>query len=218
MNVVYASTLIRNTRSQHVLEKIGKSEDLIFKYYEINKKEYSMSQIKLIKPTMEFAEEIMEYRQEFLDSGDNLAGSSNLGAFSSIEEWINEIRKLENVDTCPIDKVSSTLYMGVRLSDNKVIGMINFRHHINHPILSVWGGHIGYSVRPSERRKGYAKEMLRQVLNYCKEFRVNKVLITCDSDNIASRKTIIANGGIFENEVMVDGKRIQRYWIQVKEI
>lgn len=75
------------------------------------------------------------------------------------------------------------------------IGVIDLRHHINHPVLSVWGGHFGYSVRPDERRKGYAKEMLRLNLQNCRSYGLSKVMITCDCDNTASEKTIIANGG-----------------------
>nr|WP_314459456.1 GNAT family N-acetyltransferase [uncultured Clostridium sp.] len=105
--------------------------------------------------------------------------------------------------------------IAIRLTDNKIIGVIDFRHHINHPILSVWGGHIGYSVRPDERKKGYAKEMLRQNLKNCKAFGLDKVLITCNYANIASEKTIIANGGVFEKEVYIDSNRLKRYWIQL---
>lgn len=174
-----------------------------------------MNKIKLIKPTMEYADDIIKYRQDFLDSGDSLDGCGNLRECSSAEEWIQGIEMLENENTCPKDKVCSNTYIAIRLIDNKIVGVIDFRHHINHPILSVWGGHIGYSVRPSERKQGYATEMLRQNLQNCKTYGLEKVLVTCDYDNIASEKTIIANCGKFEKEVNVSGKRIKRYWIHI---
>lgn len=76
-----------------------------------------------------------------------------------------------------------------------------------------WGGHMGYSIRPCERNKGYAKEMLRLNLQNCRDRNMDRVMITCSRDNIASEKTIIANGGIFEKEIYVDGEYIKRYWI-----
>lgn len=164
---------------------------------------------------MEYADDIMSFRQEILDAGDSFAGCGSLKNCSSIEEWIKILDNMENEETCPNGGVTSNTYIAVRLSDNKVVGIIDLRHHINHPILSVWGGHMGYSVRPSERRKGYAKEMLRQNLQNCTNRGLNKVLITCDSDNIASEKTIIANGGVFEKEICVDDNRMKRYWIEL---
>ncbi|MEF9992629.1 MAG: hypothetical protein RRZ84_07970 [Romboutsia sp.] len=110
-------------------------------------------EIKLIKPTLKFAYDITEYKQEFLESGDVMAGCGNLRGCSTAKEWIDTIDLLENEITCPSDKVTSNTYIAVRLTHNKIVGIIDFRHHINHPILSVWGGHIGYSVRPSERKK-----------------------------------------------------------------
>ena len=174
-----------------------------------------MSMIQLIKPALEYADEIMEYRQEFLDYGESLAGCGSLRTCTSAEEWIDELNMLEKKETCPEGRVSSNTYLAIRVSDNRIVGIIDFRHHINHPILSVWGGHIGYSVRPGERRKGYATEMLRQNLINCKQHGLDKVLLVCDSDNAASKKTITANGGVFEKEIIVDGDRMERYWIQL---
>ncbi|WP_288221511.1 GNAT family N-acetyltransferase [uncultured Clostridium sp.] len=173
-------------------------------------------EIKLIKPTLEYSNDIMEYKKEFLKSGDTMAGCGNLGECSTAEEWINENELRENSKTVPSDKVSSNAYIAVRMADNKIVGMINFRHHINHPILSTWGGHIGYSVRPCERKKGYAKEMLRQVIINCKSCGLEKILVTCNKDNMGSKRTIIANGGLFEKYIEVDGDVIERYWINLQ--
>ena len=101
--------------------------------------------------------------------------------------------------------------------DNRLVGIIDLRHHINHPILGTWGGHCGYSVRPSERGKGYAKEMLRLNVKNAKKRGIEKMLVTCDSDNTASEKTILANSGVFESTINADGMEMKRYWINVSE-
>lgn len=85
---------------------------------------------------------------------------------------------------------------------------------MNEYLLS-YGGHIGYSVRRSERKKGYATEMLKLALKECEGLGITKVLLTCDKDNIASAKTIIKNEGILENEVQEEGGITQRYWINL---
>ena len=107
------------------------------------------------------------------------------------------------------------MYIAVRKTDDKIVGVIDLRHHINHPILGTWGGHCGYSVRPSERGKGYAKEILRLNMQNVKELGIEKLLVTCDVNNKASEKTILANGGIYENTIDVDGSQMKRYWIKV---
>lgn len=174
-----------------------------------------MQDIELIEPTLEYEEDIWRFRQEIIDSDDDdkFAGCGNLEVCSSAKEWIDTIRIRSSAETCPKDKVPSNVYIAVRLSDNKIVGIIDLRHHINHPVLSTWGGHIGYYVRSSERKKGYAKEMLRQNLLNCKKLGIKKVLITCDANNQESEKTILANGGVFEKHIEVDGKIIKRFWI-----
>lgn len=111
--------------------------------------------------------------------------------------------------------VPASTFIVIRISDSKIIGMIDIRHILNDFLLKS-GGHIGYSVRKSERNKGYAKKMLSLALKKCSEFGIENVLVTCSKDNIASVKTILANGGILENEVIIDGKEKQRYWIEIK--
>lgn len=174
-----------------------------------------MFDIKIIEPTLEYKEDIWKFRQEIIDSNDNdkFAGCGNLEECLSAKEWIDTIRIRSTAETCPKDKVPSNVYIAVRLNDNKIVGIIDLRHHINHPILSTWGGHIGYYVRLSERKRGYATEMLRQNLLNCHRLGIEKVLITCNVNNHASEKTIIANGGVFDQQIEVDGEIMKRFWV-----
>lgn len=175
----------------------------------------SMDELILVEPESCWREEIEEVRQEILDSADadKFAGCSGLNHAESAEAWITDIRAYESETTCPPGKVPSTVRLAVRKRDKKVVGLIDLRHSINHPVLGLWGGHIGYSVRPGERRKGYAKEMLRLMLEEAGKRGFEKVMITCSTDNTASERTILANGGVYEKTVSVEDEQIKRYWV-----
>ena len=178
-----------------------------------------MDEIKLIKPTIEYADDIMQLKQEIIDANDPdaFAGCGNLEECKTAQEWIDRITLMEHPETCPAGRVSSNIYIAVRVADNRIVGVIDLRHHLGNPVLREWGGHFGYIVRPSERCKGYAREMVRQNLIKCKELGLHKVLITCNRDNIASEKTILANDGVFEKEVLVDGEYTKRFWVTITE-
>ena len=180
-----------------------------------------MDEILLVEPQMSYAEDLWAFRQEIMvyDDGndDQFAGCKSLDISHSAEEWISicELRKNEETYREAGVAVPSHTYLAVRKSDNRIVGVIELRHHINHPILCTWGGHCGYSVRPSERGKGYAKEMLRLNLQNAKKMGIDKLLVPCDEKNIASEKTILANGGVYENTIDVDGSKTKRYWIKI---
>jgi len=170
----------------------------------------------LIRPTMEYANQIMEYRQEFLVAGDSMDGCGPLRRYDDPKEYLEMCRMMENPETVPEDKVLATQFLYVRKKDNKVVGMIQIRHYFNE-YLEKYAGHIGYSVRPSERRKGYAKEMLKNVLPFCREIGLEKVLVVCIDGNIGSEKTILANGGVYESTVLEpnENRNLKRFWINL---
>lgn len=170
----------------------------------------------LTEPTKEYCRQIRAYRQEFLDSGDSMDGTGALRRIEKPEEWIKFTEACKNPDTVPNGLVPATQYIFVREQDNKIVGMLQIRHFFN-PYLEKYGGHIGYSVAPSERRKGYATQMLKLALPKCRELGIDKVLITCIEDNTGSRKTILANGGVYESTVYEPEEKVhlERYWIDL---
>lgn len=180
-----------------------------------------MGTIELIEATVEYAEQVWQFRQEVLECDDNnesqFAGCLSLDEAASAEEWIRWCQLRTSKATCGqtgVDVPSHT-YFAVRKSDNKLVGVIDLRHHIKHSILGTWGGHCGYTVRPSKRGNGYAKEMLRLNIQNAKKLGIGRLLVTCHSDNKASEKTILANGGVFEKTIEVGGTEIKRFWIDV---
>lgn len=175
-----------------------------------------MSTLKLVTPDLSYAEQVWNYRSEFLNGGDNLAGSAGLEAVENVAEWLANIEKNSHEDTVAKGLVPASTFLLVRHSDNKVVGMIDIRHRLNDFLLK-FGGHIGYSVRPDERRKGYAKEMVRLALGECRVLGLQQILITCDSENVASARTILANGGVLENEIPEKERVTQRYWVDLGE-
>ena len=174
--------------------------------------------MKLTEPTMEYERQIRAYRKEFLDCGDSMDGTGALERFDDPCDWIAYLNRHKDPLTVPEGRVPSTQYMLVRENDQKIVGMIDIRHCLN-AYLEKYGGHIGYSVAPSERRKGYAAQMLRMALLECRKLGIEKVLITCISGNEGSRRTILKNGGIYESTVYEpdEGVSLEKYWINLAE-
>lgn len=175
-------------------------------------------ELKLVFPTEEYKEQIEEYLKEHFENGEyELAGDGGLDRIKNFDDWLLKVKRDLSEETIKENRMPATLFLGVRKSDNKVIGTIQIRHRLNESLLKN-GGHIGDGVRPSERRKGYATEMIRLALEECKKIGINRVLMVCFKDNIGSAKSIINNGGILENELPAeDGKIDQRYWISLKK-
>lgn len=176
--------------------------------------EVKMSDFILIYPDKSYKDKAIEYLNEFSLYNSEINGSGGLDRYEDYNEWLIKVENDLDIPNIPEDRVPANTYFFVRTSDDKILGMINIRHKLNE-FLQNEGGHIGYSIRPTERKKGYGSLMLKLGLEKCREINLNKVLITCDKSNIASAKVIQNNNGILENEIYSKtfSEVIQRYWI-----
>lgn len=173
-----------------------------------------MDTIYLTKPDLTMAEQIISYRQAFLDDGSSLDGCGSLKRLADPRDWLAQVQSFTDRKTVPANWVLSTQFAAIRESDQTLVGMIQVRHEFN-DFLEKYGGNIGYSVRPCERKKGYATRMLHDCLPYCKELGLNRILVTCLEENEGSRKVILSNGGVYESTVFEPKAQVflQRYWI-----
>lgn len=169
--------------------------------------------MELKEISKEYENEIMEYRREFLLNEDKLHGCGGLVKHDNFHDWMEYNRLNENPQTVKEGYVPCKTYLCIE--DNRLVGMVNIRYSLNEYCFN-YSGNIGYSVRKSERKKGYATEILNLALTELKKKGINRVLMTCNKSNIASSKVIIKNGGIYENEVLEeDGNIVERYWIDI---
>ncbi|WP_318614637.1 GNAT family N-acetyltransferase [Sporosarcina sp. YIM B06819] len=136
--------------------------------------------------------------------------SFNLAGYENYDAYLEARQIRDNGDQ---KTVPSTNYFLVDEND-RVLAMVDIRHNLMDYLFNV-GGHIGYSVRPAERRKGHATRILAEALRKCDELGIQRVLVTCNDDNIGSAKTIIKNGGVedksFKEE---DGTVVRRFWVE----
>ncbi len=168
--------------------------------------------LKLVKLEEKYKQQLYDMMNEWSNTGEKIVPYSirknNYLDFDSYMQGFNE------------DEEGSVLYVPattlfcLEAERNIFVGAVNIRHYLNDSLL-LNGGHIGDGIRPSERRKGFATNMIGLALEECRSLGINKVLMVCDKCNIGSAKSIMKNGGILENEIVVDGVTEQRYWIEL---
>lgn len=173
--------------------------------------------IKLIRPCIEYEDDIMLFRKEKLDAdGNAMDGCGGLERYESYHEWQKHLDSYADRAKIKPDSgfVEGSQHMLVDEDRHRILGMVNIRHYLNERLLRT-SGHIGYSIRPSERNKGYGKLQLKLALDFIKSIGVKDVLITCDESNLISAKLIESCGGELEGIVHVPvlGCMVKRYWI-----
>ena len=170
--------------------------------------------VKLIKLTNEYYPQLSEMIEEWkLDHEKNHTNRSPWAIFKNpYQDFDYYLENLE-ITEAKDGLVPDSVFFLLEVERNILLGAVYIRHYLNDYLLQ-YGGHIGDGIRPSERGKGYATEMIRLALTECKRLGIDKVLMICDKSNVASARTIIKNGGILENEFAdEDGEINQRYWI-----
>ena len=175
-----------------------------------------MSPIKLIKVSAEYADQIEEYRAEF--PAERMRVTYDPTRIPGLDYLENYDNVLDWLQFCEDMSGKLTWYMTIRESDGRIVGFVVFRHKLEYDDDDMeFASNFGYSVRPSERGKGYAKEQLGLALQEAKTLGLDKVRIVCRDINIGSNKTILANGGVYVNTIHgeLSDMNINRYdiWI-----
>ncbi len=173
--------------------------------------------MKFVFPTEEYQQKAVEYIVEFYTYSSEVHGSGGLDRYLkefTYKDWIKKVTADIDIANIEPDRVPALTYFYVRETDDKIIGMINIRLALN-DFLRKEGGNIGYSIRPTERRKGYGSLMLKEALEFCKIIGLNKVIISCDKSNISSAGVIRKCNGKLDEEFYSDRYKeiVQRYII-----
>lgn len=174
----------------------------------------------LAKLDLYFFGQYNEMMTEWQTSGTQIAPWFLDKPFENLGDFAEFIRMLDNCENANLDKrYSTTTSYFVTDENGRLIGAASLRHYLTVDGYNTWG-HIGYGVRPSERRKGYATCILKMALAEAKVKKIQRVLLGCHSTNIGSAKVIENCGGILEN-IVADpddiNETIRRYWIDNKE-
>ena len=170
--------------------------------------------LNLVKSTLELKQAALEYRQEHFDNNERVInGSELLDKTESYEAWLQSVTDNSSPATVNSNWVVTDTFFAMDES-GKIVGIIDLRHTLNEFLKDF--GNCGYSVRPSERRKGYATEMLRQVLEVAKKAGLKEVHLSVERSNEASVKTIVKNGGVYERSFEHEGEMADIYRIDLE--
>ncbi len=171
-------------------------------------------EIRLVKPTSNMKEAALKYRQEHFDYGEQIINGSELfDKIASYDEWLQKITANSSRETLDPGWVLTDTYFALRMSDRKIIGIADLRHQLNDFLKDF--GHCGLSVRPSERRKGYGTEILRQLCLVAKEHGLSQLQLSVERNNTASIKMIEKNGGIYNRSFIFDNEEAYVYLLKL---
>ena len=170
--------------------------------------------IRLVRPNTELKDKAIDFKQEFFNHNEEtINGSELLDHTDDYDEWLKAVTA--NTDPNTVDPnwvVTDTFFV---LDENEsIVGIIDLRHTLNDFLKDF--GNSGYSVRPTERKKGYATEMLRQLLIIAKEAGLSELHLSVEKTNEPSIKTIIKNGGVYERSFEYENELADVYRIDLR--
>ncbi|WP_407271793.1 GNAT family N-acetyltransferase [Radiobacillus sp. PE A8.2] len=157
----------------------------------------------------------MSFHREWADSGEDMIPWFIKKDPSNFPAMVQDLATASVGEGLPEGWVPDSAFWLVN-HENRVLGAVSIRHQLTELLMNS-GGHIGYGIRPSERRKGYATKLLQLALQEAKKLHIDRALVVCDAWNTGSEKTICNNGGIPDLDcIEEDGNVIKRFWITVE--
>lgn len=174
--------------------------------------------MRFVFPDIQYRDQVTEFIQEFYDYKSELNGTGELERYlkdSTYSEWLyrlqEEAQNPEGTGTVPS---STYFYMDEK---DRMIGMANLRTKLDSFYLEQ-GGHVGFCIRPTMRKKGYGTRLLQELCGICGMMGLDRILVTCLKENVASAALIRKCGGVLENEIRSEKYKaiVQRYWIETR--